>query len=260
MDDPAHIVDGEPRACQEMLTSIQYWSLAVSCTAATTWLARFVPNHGSVAVAPAFMAMATFLLAMDAGELSDWLCLLTAATTFLTLLGCGLSMGPLVRRCGGKDTDIHEALVWLLYTSLAATAMIGDADMLEVRFGFGLGASIVAGTLLGHPALYLVGWFGGIGLVVVGLFLSVVYQEEWNYEWHYIVLIAVGVFGGAGCIAVGRLLITYRAYLRYYSMRAWHAVKSAGAPAANRGTQMPADTNSQEGSFLTDGLLRNSNE
>jgi hypothetical protein len=229
---------------------VQTFALVATFAPAAYWLVRI--RGVAVGIVPACGVLAV-ILAFISSKLAMALCIAAAAGAFFTLQGCGV---PLLALWG------FEELVWLLYSSIVAAAIFGTRYPEEMA-PIALVGCVLAGTILGHPTLYLAGWIGGFGCVIAGLFFLFVHNHDWMLAF---MLLVWGIVGGAGCVTIGKLAIKYRAYINYYTRRAFKAANTrmqSVAPTNRNIVPQPANNlqstsssmTGDEASSMTAGLL-----
>jgi hypothetical protein len=248
--DPYSMIAGETSSCGHARKFVQTFALVATFAPAAYWLVRI--RGVAVGIVPACGVLAV-ILALVSSKLAMALCIAAAAGAFFTLQGCGV---PLLALWG------FEELVWLLYSSIVAAATFGTRYP-EQMAPIALVGCVLAGTILGHPTLYLAGWIGGVGCVIAGLFFLFVHNHDVMLA---LMLLVWGIVGGAGCVTVGKLAIKYRAYISYYTRRAFKAANTRMQSVAptNRNI-VPQPTNNvrstsssmtgDEASSMTAGLL-----
>jgi hypothetical protein len=233
------MLGGGTPPCTHWRNKVQAGVLMISLVSACSWLARV--HKTAIWIVPALSGVVVASTCISS-PLALTLCTLAAIAAFVTLHGCGV---PILVALGAEE------LVWFLYTSVISACYIGSRN--EEKFALiAFAACSLVGAILGHPTLYLVGWMGGIGALLGGVFLIFVHQRVWGIK-----LICIGVIGGPGCITVGLLLTKYWAYLNYYAKQAWRSA-SFSVHAAVHGSRVPQGSSVQRNddeSPLTAGLL-----
>jgi hypothetical protein len=194
-------------------------SIVLGC--ASVWLTKV--KNLSVGIVPGVVA-ASMTLSHINHSLGLAMTSLSVAAIFLGLLGCVRI--PLNR----------ERLVWAMYTLIFCVAGLIYTGRFyfyyDSLYNFSralvtITIASIMGFILNHPVLYLFGWVGGIWAIFCGIFLLTTPPYGGTNTHTGIFALGLGIMMGCGCATIGFHLITYRAYVVYYSKRAWFAMNMA---------------------------------